>query len=372
MRVGMIAAALGLTLLMAGCGGSSSTGGGGGISNTVYVTGQNTNTIFAFSENSSGALIPLSGAPTHGTGSVPISIAAHSSGKLVFVANNADGVITILSRNTGNGQLITPPLPPGALNPPPPIMAGTGPVAMVATPNGSFLYVLNNGSQDISAYSVDVTNNTLKLIMNGTSKTSFPVPVANPQFMVVSPDSKVLYVSNPAAGSITTFAINADGTLPGGTTTTVGSNPSFMLVDPQQRFLYVTNPAGNTVRVFSLSGGSLSTEVSGSPFAAGTTPVALAINPSGTFLLATNFGSNNVSAYNISNAGALSAVSGSPFATGVNPSFVVFDKSNSFVYVADQGSNDIAAYALSGTTLRALVGAPFPVGTGPTFISTGP
>ncbi len=370
MRVGIIAAALGLTLLMAGCGGSSSTSGGSGISNTVYVTGQNTNTIFAFSENSSGALIPLSGGPTHGTGSVPVSIAAHSSGKLVFVANNADGVVTILSRNTGNGQLITPPLPPGALNPPPPIMAGTQPVAMVATPNGNFLYVLNNGSHDISAFSVDVTNNTLKLIPNGGAS-SFQVP-ANPQFMVVSPDSKVLYVSNPAAGTITTLAINADGTLPAGTTTTVGSNPSFMLVDPQQRFLYVTNPAGNTVRVFALSAGSLSTEVSGSPFAAGTTPVALAINPSGTFLLATNFGSNNVSAYNVSNAGALSAVSGSPFATGVNPSFVVFDKSNSFVFVADQGSNDIAAYALSGTTLRALVGAPFPVGTGPTFISTGP
>ncbi len=147
MRVGIIAATLGLIALTAGCGSSSSTGGGGGgASTSVYVIGQNTNTIFGFSENSSGALIAFNGAPTHGTGSVPVSIAAHSSGKLVFVANNADGVITILSRNTGNGQLSTPPLPPGALNPPPPINAGTQPVAMVATPNGSFLYVLNNGN----------------------------------------------------------------------------------------------------------------------------------------------------------------------------------------------------------------------------------
>jgi len=163
MRVGIVAAMLGLIVLTAGCG-SSSSSGGGGVSNSIYVTGQNTNIIFGFSENASGALIAFNGAPTHGTGSVPVSIAAHSSGKLVFVANNADGVITILSRNTGNGQLATPPLPPGALNPPPPITAGTQPVAMVATPNGSFLYVLNNGSHDISAYSVDVTNNTLKTI----------------------------------------------------------------------------------------------------------------------------------------------------------------------------------------------------------------
>src|SRR5260370_38246894 len=102
--------------------------------------------------------------------------------------------------------------------------------------------------------------------------------------MTVSPDSKFVYVSNPAAGTITTLAINADGTLPAGTTTTVGSNPSFMLIDPQLRFLYVTNPAGNTVRVFSLSGGSLATEVSGSPFGAGTPPVALATNPPPTCL----------------------------------------------------------------------------------------
>lgn len=369
MRAGIFAAALALVMVAAGCGGSSNStpGSTGGGNSSVYTFGPATNSVLGFSQNSSGALIPFKNSATTPTGSIPIAMVLHPSLKLTFIANNADGTITILVRDPSTGFLSTPPLPPGVLNPPPPIIAGTNPIAMVMTPSGNFVYVLNQGTNSITEYSVDLLNNTLVLLPS-----TLILPPAFPAAqLAVSPDSRFLYASSPTTGQIGVTAIGSDGTLSGGAAFTVGSSPTFMLVDPQARFLYVTNPPTNSVRVFSLNNGALSTEVSGSPFPTGVNPSAMAINSSGNFLLVTNKGSNSVSGFSVSN-GSLSNVPGSPFNTGVGPSYVVFDKANSFVYVADQGSNDIAAYQLTGTQLRSLVGAPFSVGTSPTWIVTSP
>lgn len=368
MRAGILAAALALAVVTAGCGGGGtnstpgSTGGGG---SSVYTFGPATNAVLEFSQNSSGALIPLS-TPTTFTGSVPVAMVLHPSLKLAFIVNNADGTVTVRVRDTSTGILSVPPLPPGVLNPPPPIIAGISPIAMVMTPNGNFVYVLNQNTNTVGEFSVDTVNNTLNSV--GTL-TLGALPAG--QFMAVSSDSAFLYISSPTTGKIAVSSIATAGGLGTPTVFTVGATPSVMLVDPQVRFLYVTDPPTNAVRVFSLSGGAISSQVSGSPFATGTNPSAMAINSSGNFLLVTNKGSNSVSGFSVSN-GSLSNVPGSPFNTGVGPSFVVFDKANSFVYVADQGSNDIAAYQLTGTQLRSLVGAPFSVGTSPTWIVTSP
>ena len=156
MRAGIFAAAVALAALSAGCGGGATAGAPGAKGTSVYVLGPGTNGVLTFNENTSGALVPIQGSSSAPTGSVPVSMAVHPSGKITFIANNADGTITILARNTGNGVLSVPPLPTGALNQPPPIMAGTNPVAMSITPTGNFLYVLNQGSNNISAFSVDV------------------------------------------------------------------------------------------------------------------------------------------------------------------------------------------------------------------------
>src|SRR5258707_772105 len=83
------------------------------------------------------------------------------------------------------------------------------------------------------------------------------------QFMAVSSDSQFLYISSPTTGKIAVSAIGTDGRLGAVTIFTVGATPSVMLVDPQVRFLYVTDPPTNAIRVFSLSGGAISSQVSG-------------------------------------------------------------------------------------------------------------
>ncbi|HLJ86533.1 MAG TPA: beta-propeller fold lactonase family protein [Candidatus Angelobacter sp.] len=379
MKAGIFAALLALLAFGAGCSKTNN--------NSVYVLGQGTNDVFGFKQNASGALQPFTGTPLSATGSVPVAVLIHPSRQFAYIANFSDGTITVLIRNVGNGELSVPPLPPNTINTPPPIIAGTNPVSMALTADGRFVYVLNQGSNDISAFTVDVGNDTLDHIANpakdpitNTPLATFPT-AANPIFMVVSPDSKSLYVAsvdnlaNPTVGSISGFSINSDGTLTAlqSPAVTAGVNPTFLAIEPRAKFLYASDHASNSILAFSIQAGGALSPVSGSPFPAGTNPSGLAINTSGTFLLAANQGSNNISGFTISGTGALSAVAGSPFTAGVNPVFVAFDRANNFVYVADQGSNDIGAFALiNGTQLRSLVGAPFAIGTSPSWIATTP
>src|SRR5260370_42701984 len=92
MRAGIFAAALALAVVTAGCGGgtNSTPGSTGGGSSSLYTFGPATNAVLGFSQNSSGALVPLS-APSTPTGSVPVAMVLHPSLKLAFIVNNADG-----------------------------------------------------------------------------------------------------------------------------------------------------------------------------------------------------------------------------------------------------------------------------------------
>src|SRR5258708_4238552 len=175
MRAGIFAAALALAVVTAGCGGGTHTTPGrtrGGRSSR-YTVWPAPNCVLGVSHNSSGALVPLS-APSTPTGSVPVAMVLHPSLKLAFIVNNADGTVTVRVRDTSTGILSVPPLPPGVLNPPPPIIAGISPIAMVMTPNGNFVYVLNQNTNSIGEFPVDLTNNTLNSV--GTLNLGPPPP----------------------------------------------------------------------------------------------------------------------------------------------------------------------------------------------------
>jgi DNA-binding beta-propeller fold protein YncE len=105
---------------------------------------------------------------------------------------------------------------------------------MAVDPTGKFLYVVNNGSDTVSAYVI-------------TSIT-----------LLLSPQARAL----TAAGS----AVAA------------GTNPGGIAVDPTGKFVYVANGNSGNISVYTInpSTGALS-EVKGSPFAAGSGPFSVAI-----------------------------------------------------------------------------------------------
>ncbi len=104
--------------------------------------------------------------------------------------------------------------------------AGTGPNAVAVDPAGRFLDVTNQGSNNVSAFSINATTGAL---------TSAGAPFA------------------------------------------AGTGPQSITVDPSGQFVYVANQTSNDVSVYTLNpiSGALS-PITGSPFMAGTNPVSVA------------------------------------------------------------------------------------------------
>lgn len=336
----------------------------------AYVTGPGTNEVFQFQMHSDGTLSALN--PGNASvGSNPVSVVLHPSGIFAYIANFAGNNVTLLAVNRGNGQLAVPALttaiPPPPSSPPNIFNAGTGPIAMAMAPGGAFLFVLNQGSNNISAFTVDPTTGNLGTV----SGSPFATP-ASPRSINISPNGNFLYVANPTLGTVSAFSVDSHGVLTpvAGSPFAAGTSPMFVMVEPSGRFLYVADSVGNAVLGFSISSGGALTPISGSPFAVSSQPVALTTTPGGALLFAANQGSNNVSAFVINaQNGALGAVSGSPFATpGKSPSYLA--ASGTFLYVTEQATNDVAVFAIgSNGALTAVSGSPFNVATSPTWVT---
>jgi 6-phosphogluconolactonase len=226
----------------------------------------------------------------------------------------------------------------------------------------AFAYVVNLGSNDVSAYSIDAASGKLKQV-NGS-----PFGAGSgPYGITVDPTGEFAYVPNSGSNNISAYSINAtSGALKKvkGSPFGAGTEPFAVAADPAGKFVYVVNKGSNNISAYAIdaTNGAL-TPVNGSPFSTGLRPDAVAVDPSGKFAYIPNSGSNNVSAYAIdATSGALTPVKRSPFRTGIDPFSVTVTPTGKFAYVAAPLSDDIYGYAIDpgSGALSPLAGSPFP------------
>jgi 6-phosphogluconolactonase (cycloisomerase 2 family) len=339
----------------------------------AYVVGSGTNEAFEFRVQNSGALLPL-GTPNFPVGSNPSSVAAHTSGDFLYIADFAGNDVTQLDINASSGNLSVPVTTSIVVpvNPPNIFATGTGPSSLAMSPTAPFLFVADQTSGDITAFTVDPGSGSLGTVAGSPFLIA---PASNPKSLAVSPKGNFLYVANPTQGTVAGFAIGSNGALTSvGPPQSMGAGavPNFVAVEHSGRFVYVVDTANNAVLGFAIQSNGTLAPINGSPFPAGASPLAIGIDPQGALLFVANNLSNNVSAFAIDNSsGALGAVSGSPFATGgVGPSGIAVDTDTSLVYVTEQGSHDIAAFSIGANgALKAITGSPFGVATAATTMT---
>jgi len=328
----------------------------------AYTANVSTDDVSAFSINATSGALTLVGTVTSGAGSAPVVVTVDPTGKLLYASNAttsniaaytidaATGALTasskFIGRTTNEGMAITKGVP------------------LVYTPK--FAYVANNGSNNVSAYTISSVSGAL------TSVGSPFTAGTNPASVSVDIFGRFAYVAN-SGGGVSAYTIDSGtGALAAvaGSPFTAGTNPTSVSVDVSGRFAYVANSGGN-VSAYTIDGAGALAAVTGSPFVAGTNPASVALDPSGRFVYVANAGSNNVSAYTIdATTGALAAVAGSPFAAGTNPQSVGMDPSGRFVYVANAGGN-VSGYAINPGTgaLSAVPNSPFTAGTSPAGVT---
>jgi len=231
-----------------------------------------------FTLNGGGHLTPLSGSTISLPSTAnPGDILFNSTGTSLIgveVGTSDPGTFLIDSFVVGrDGRLTAAPGSPFAAE-------AAGPFGSEFSPTDpTHLYVSNAhggaGSGSVSALAV-AGNGALTSV--GTSP--YPDGQTAPCWVEISHDGAYLFAVNTGSTSISSYHINADGSLTYDTTTAfksgVGIRPFDARLDPTGAWLYVVDAALDAVSGFAVDGGSLS-ELSGSPFAlpAGATPFGL-------------------------------------------------------------------------------------------------
>src|SRR5262249_16234073 len=161
----------------------------------------------------------------------------------VFTDNNVFGPNTVSAYKVGGSGVLTPvpgsPFSTGGLG------SGGGFFASARITTavvGKFLYVANDGSDDVSAFSIDAQTGVLTPV-SGSPFDTGGAAGGQGLSLAATPDNQFLYSANGFSQDITTFGINPDGSL-----TRIGNNvfafqqPDGIKVTPDGHFLAVVLP----------------------------------------------------------------------------------------------------------------------------------
>jgi 6-phosphogluconolactonase (cycloisomerase 2 family) len=199
--------------------------------NYLYVTaagGQassNSGSIVGFSVNA-GVLTPLAFPnPISSDGTNPKGLAIDPTGTYLYAANTSSGSISIFT-------ISAPNTPPGSLSPvdgsP---LAGTylAPVSLILDAKGAFLYVANQGSNNVAVYSISSSTGLPTVLTTSTTTGAF-FTEGNPSFLAADPTGEYLYVGNQGTSAgIQAFSVSG-GNLTDIYTYVVGNTPSSIAV----------------------------------------------------------------------------------------------------------------------------------------------
>jgi len=353
----------------------------GTVSEFAYVSNEDSNNLNAYSISAAtGALTQVTGSPFAGdTG--PRGVAVNPSGTFLYMANESSNDVSAYTIDASSGAL-TPvagsPFPAGTgsceeLS----ATSACGPRGVAVDPTGNFVYVANELSNNVSAFSFDANSGVLTLLAGSPFADTSEGPTG-PRGVAVDPSGKYVYVTNHTSNDVAAYSITpATGALTPiqGSPFPTGQTPFDVVVDPSGAFVYVTNHLSGNVSAYTLAAatGAL-TPVEGSPFTAGSEPHGVVVDPSGKYVYVANHASDNVSAYSITAAtGALTELAGSPFADtsslqeegATAPYGLAVDPSGMFVYVANFGTDDVSAFSLDATSGALTEVGTFAAGTGP-------
>jgi 6-phosphogluconolactonase len=332
-----------------------------------YVTNAADNTVSSYSIDANTGALAVIGTQTR-TGISPHAIVGFECCdgvalmRYVYVGNEGSNDVSAFAVNSTTGALTAVPGSPFA--------AGTDPQGMALY--GSILYVANAGSDSVSAYAIDLSTGAL------TELPGSPVAVGKrPASIVVDPNTGIVFVANHGGSNdISAFYFYNLSLVPG-SPFPAGGNPLSLALGFSQggSFLYAANPDASNPSILGFSVDSTTgalLPLSGSPF-----PLSVSgqITSAGSYLgsyLYVTSGASIVGYASDTATGALTALPGFPLSVGANAYSVSIDPTNQFLYVANDGAANVSGFRMNASTgaLTPMPGSPFPAGNHPEFVAT--
>ncbi|MGE5114180.1 MAG: lactonase family protein [Acidobacteriaceae bacterium] len=334
-----------LGMFWQGC--SSGSGGGGGrgfingsgnAASYLLYTDFSAGAAHVAAIGTSGTLTAIGGAIQVGVG--PIAITATPNGKFVYVLNTSSATVTQFAV-AADGTLTQPQ-----------VAAGTGlqPSAIAVDPQSRFVLVANQGSgagASVSVFSINASTGGLTAI-----GTAIPLNVTDPKaiaisgnFVYIAGSNKIdVMVFNPSAS---TFTFEGNSPFSAGP---VSTDITAIYSPPQQsNLLYATDESTDSLLSFALDGGGV---LSGTATTlTGSTPVAMVAGNQNRLLFVANQGSGDVSIFIVDpTTGAIAPAATPKFAVGSAPNALAYDPVNNFLAVGLSGTKQIAMFGVNTST----------------------
>src|SRR5579863_9776321 len=250
-----------------------------------------------------------------------------------------------LSANTFQeaSSFVAPTLPAG--------LVADGGTVVVNLPGQKYLYIpFHNGT--VYGYAIDGASGALTTVATA-------VPVAGGDSIAATPAGTFLFVGDSLTGDISAFSISAtDGSLTALGSLASGIAVAQMTTDGQGKYLYATTgfSGGAQIAAFSIGPSGL-TPLTNSPFPFNFPVAKLRGDNSGSYLLGIDGQTANLYVFTLS-AGVPSAPV-SPVATAAIPVDLVVHPTGTFVYTFDGLSTPMEGYGFSGGALTKLTASPF-------------
>ncbi len=339
---------------------------------TPVASGARYNVVVESAPNSAERCTVANGAGVIGAADVAVAVTCVATAPTyAFGLNKGDSTLTSYVVDGGTGQLR------------PRLSAKTGdsPATTLTykTANGGqFSYVLNTGSDNISAFAVNARSGVIDEVTGSPFATAGDAPT----LLVLHPKLPVIYATNEGGASITAFTINAStGALTSLGAVATGTTPRSFNIDASGRFAYVAAPGSSELFTYAIdqTSGALS-EVASSRVAIDPSFGGLALARSGNYLYVFNPAPGWIAPFAINAAtGAPTALAGEPIAAGTYINYLGMHPNGRFIY-AKRGTqlrdeaNGIVVFALNAATgaLTEIAGSPFDVGANPLQIVIDP
>jgi 6-phosphogluconolactonase (cycloisomerase 2 family) len=224
------------------------------------LSNQYPSTIRVFSV-SSGTLTPV-GSPLSVTDAAALpdkpsvsAMALQSTLNLLYVIDKTTG--------SSNGNVLSYQFDPnsGTLSSPSalrPVAVGFAPSAVSIAPNGNFLYVANHDSANVSAFSIVPQNQANPGSLQPVANSPFPAGMG-PMSLSVDPSGTYLYVVDHDSNQISGYHIaSATGELTPVSSSpfNVGAGPSYLAFSPTNKYLYTSNTSVSTVSAMGVDPGT--------------------------------------------------------------------------------------------------------------------
>ena len=251
-----------------------------------------------------GALEVINSSPTGDGGGAHIAV--HPSGKFLLTAQYGNGSTALFPLDAegrlGTAQVIKHQGGSGVVKPvqEKPHAHWTG-----FSPDGRFALVPDLGLDGIVIYRIDLAKPAIE--RHGFAAS---VPGGGPRHMRFSPEGKFIYLLNELSLSVTTFAWDAAA----GTAQQLANVPSLsaevkakeahnsgaeILVHPSGRFVYFSNRGNDSVTVFRADPATSAVQVIQVQPVRGAFPRNIALSPDAGWLLAAGADSNTVAAHKV-------------------------------------------------------------------------